>query len=727
MGALYLAKDPKIGRLLAIKLVRQEIDTPEARHRFALEAKAAGTLRHPKIVTVFDVDHHDGLPFIAMEYIDGETLAEIIKRRAVVPIAQRLTWIEDLCAGLSYAHRNGIVHRDIKPANLMVDAEGTLKILDFGLARHEASTLTMSNAMIGTPAYMSPEQLRGERVDARSDMFSVGTVLHELLTYTEAFPGMVHQAINRILHEEPRPLGEVMPGVDPAISEILTHALAKDRERRYRDLTEMEDAIAEVRLRIEAEVEASSSGSHTAVRDSAADWVAGARVEIQRGLLDRADALVIEAERLAPESGEVRELRATIDSARVEIERSRRVKELMRRARARFAEEGFAEAVRTADEVLAINPVHAEAHSLRMRAAERLEAARMQIAEAVRAMGRTASPADTVFAPSGIVGRFVRPVATLSPTRQYLIDAALVTAFVGAGAVVIARPWASPPSPSVESAAIEPAPAAAPVPPATVPTRAAAAISLPAASPPPSKATATAPPAPKPSSQTQDDADVVVAYEWLKAGRVVESRQLADTIAGRSPLHAGLGALRVAIDARLEDDRRREALALSAAAQDQRARELDARVEADRPPAGITAAAAPPDAALVLPPASSGRLERPAIEKVLQEWAGALATRDIATISRVRSLTATEVASWRNIFGRIKAYRLHVEMTGEPEIVGNQALVPIEEVVIMTDQRGIDLTNSPRRYNYRMHKVGGQWRLLAPNTPMPTQAAPDAR
>jgi hypothetical protein len=395
----------------------------------------------------------------------------------------------------------------------------------------------------------------------------------------------------------------------------------------------------------------------------------------------------------------VRELRATIDSARVEIERSRRVKELMRRARARFAEEGFAEAVRTADEVLAINPVHAEAHSLRMRAAERLEAARMQIAEAVRAMGRTASPTDTVFAPSGIVGRFVRPVATLSPTRQYLIDAALVTAFVGAGAVVIARPWASPPSPSVESAAIEPAPAAAPVPPATVPTRAAAAISLPAASPPPSKATATAPPAPKPSSQTQDDADVVVAYEWLKAGRVVESRQLADTIAGRSPLHAGLGALRVAIDARLEDDRRREALALSAAAQDQRARELDARVEA----------------------------ERPAIEKVLQEWAAALATRDIATISRVRSLTATEVASWRNIFGRIKAYRLHVEMTGEPEIVGNQALVPIEEVVIMTDQRGIDLTNSPRRYNYRMHKVGGQWRLLAPNTPMPTQAAPDAR
>jgi serine/threonine protein kinase len=91
MGALYLAKDPKIGRLLAIKLVRQEIDTPEARHRFALEAKAAGTLRHPNIVTVFDVDHHDGLPFIAMEYIDGETLAEIIKRRAVVPIAQRLT------------------------------------------------------------------------------------------------------------------------------------------------------------------------------------------------------------------------------------------------------------------------------------------------------------------------------------------------------------------------------------------------------------------------------------------------------------------------------------------------------------------------------------------------------------------------------------------------------------------------------------------------------------
>src|SRR6185437_5916274 len=156
MGSLYLAKDPKIGRLVAIKLVRQEFDSPDARQRFAREAQSAGTLRHPNIVTIFDVDEHGGLPFIAMEYVEGETLSEIVRRKGRYPLTTRLKWIEELCAGLAYAHRQGVVHRDIKPSNLMVDNEGALKILDFGLARREASKFTQSQAIIGTPNYMSP-------------------------------------------------------------------------------------------------------------------------------------------------------------------------------------------------------------------------------------------------------------------------------------------------------------------------------------------------------------------------------------------------------------------------------------------------------------------------------------------------------------------------------------------------------------------------------------------
>src|SRR5687768_1800722 len=228
MGSLYLAKDPKIGRLVAIKLVRQEFDSPAARRRVGREARSAGALRHPSIVTIFDVDEHDGLPFIAMEYIDGETLGKIIKRKALLPVSRRLQWVEDLCSGLAYAHRQGVIHRDIKPANLMVDTEGALKILDFGLARRDASKFTQSHVIIGTPNYMSPEQIRGGNIDTRSDIFSVGALLYEVLTYREAFPGAVHQTMHKILHEEPEPIDSIVPGLDPGVAKILARAMVKD-------------------------------------------------------------------------------------------------------------------------------------------------------------------------------------------------------------------------------------------------------------------------------------------------------------------------------------------------------------------------------------------------------------------------------------------------------------------------------------------------------------------
>ncbi|MEP6782101.1 MAG: serine/threonine-protein kinase, partial [Acidobacteriota bacterium] len=244
MGVVYLAKDPKIGRLVAIKLVSQEFDSPDA--------LSAGTLRHPNIVTIFDVGEHEGLRFIAMEYIEGKTLGEIVKREARPPIQQRIQWVEDLCSALAYAHRQDLTHLDIKPANVMIDTEGSPKILDFGLARRDASQFRQSHVIIGTPNYMSPEQIRGSNLDTRSDIFSVGVLFYEVLTFKAAFPGAVHQTMHRILHEEPEPVETYIPGVDAQLATILARAIVKDRDGRYADLTAMKNDLAEVRQRIES-------------------------------------------------------------------------------------------------------------------------------------------------------------------------------------------------------------------------------------------------------------------------------------------------------------------------------------------------------------------------------------------------------------------------------------------------------------------------------------------
>jgi serine/threonine-protein kinase len=188
MGVLYLAVDPIIDRLVALKLLRVNNDE-ELSERFAREARAAGRLLHPNIITIFDVGDHDGQPFIAMEYVTGETLGEIVRRKAQLPLARRVRMVADLCDGLAFAHRSGIVHRDIKPANIMITREGILKILDFGIAHLADSRMTQTGAFMGTPAYMSPEQISGDLIDHRSDIFAVGCVLYELIAYKQAFEG----------------------------------------------------------------------------------------------------------------------------------------------------------------------------------------------------------------------------------------------------------------------------------------------------------------------------------------------------------------------------------------------------------------------------------------------------------------------------------------------------------------------------------------------------------
>jgi len=267
MGSLYLARDPGLDRLVAIKLLKDDyLDDQEFRERFAREARALARLRHPNIVVVYDFGDHDGRPFMAMEYIDGETLRQRLARTPPLKIALGLALVEDLCAGLANAHDAGIVHRDIKPDNIMVDRQGVVKLLDFGIARsaHAESThqMTQPGMIMGTYNYMSPEQLLGEMVDKRSDIFAVGAVLYQVIAREQAFPGAFGAVYHRVLTAGPVPLEERVPGVDPTLVRIVMRALERDPQDRYQSANDMRQELARARQRL---ADASAAVAHETV------------------------------------------------------------------------------------------------------------------------------------------------------------------------------------------------------------------------------------------------------------------------------------------------------------------------------------------------------------------------------------------------------------------------------------------------------------------------------
>src|SRR5262245_57500962 len=252
MGSLYLARDPGLDRLVAIKLLKEDyLEDQEFRERFSREARALARLRHPNIVVVFDFGEHEDRPFMAMEYIDGETLRQRLVRIPPLKLALGLAIVEDLCAGLASAHDAGIVHRDIKPDNIMMDRQGVLKLLDFGIARtaHAESThqMTQPGMIMGTYNYMSPEQLLGEAVDKRSDIFAVGAVLYQVIAREQAFPGAFGAVYHRVLTAGPVPLKERVPDVDPMLVRIVMRALERDPGDRFQDANEMKLELSRAR------------------------------------------------------------------------------------------------------------------------------------------------------------------------------------------------------------------------------------------------------------------------------------------------------------------------------------------------------------------------------------------------------------------------------------------------------------------------------------------------
>ena len=232
MGVVYRARDPAIGRTVAIKVMHAV--SAAVRKRFLQEIRILGTLTHQHIVTVHDCGEYDDQPYIVMEFVEGLTLAEYIARTPG-RVRDQVVLIRQLCAAIEYAHTHQIVHRDIKPTNLMVDRHGHLKVLDFGIARSGHSLATTSDGhVLGTLNYMSPEQLDGRPVDGRTDIFSIGLVLYELLASRPAFAiETAARVIHSVLHEDPVALATLRPDLDPELSRIVSVALQKDPARRY--------------------------------------------------------------------------------------------------------------------------------------------------------------------------------------------------------------------------------------------------------------------------------------------------------------------------------------------------------------------------------------------------------------------------------------------------------------------------------------------------------------
>jgi serine/threonine-protein kinase len=260
MGVVYLAEDPQIERLLAIKTVRLALDEPgelaDRTERLLREAKTAGRLIHPHIVTLFDAGEHEGTLYLAFEYVEGSDLAERIREGAPLTLAEALRITGEAAAGLSFAHHRGIVHRDVKPANILLTADGRVKISDFGIAKvlGQATELTMTGTVVGSPHYLSPEQVRGEPLDGRSDLFSLGVVLYELLGARRPFDGeTITTLLYQILHQEPPPM-PLAPGVSARLVEVLSRLLAKDRADRYADGDELSAALAALETDLPTEV-----------------------------------------------------------------------------------------------------------------------------------------------------------------------------------------------------------------------------------------------------------------------------------------------------------------------------------------------------------------------------------------------------------------------------------------------------------------------------------------
>ena len=259
MGDVFLAEDTKLNRKVALKFLSQQLsDDAEAKNRFVREAQAAAALNHPNIVTIYEVSEYSGRPYIAMENVEGRTLKDLMKE--VLPLSRAVEIAIQICDGLQKAHQNGVVHRDIKPANIVVDNDGRPRLLDFGLATVKGTdSITRAGSTLGTIAYMSPEQAQGKPVDFRSDIFSLGIMLYEMIAHRQPFARETDAAtLGAIIYDNPEPLNKFRSDVSEGLQNVIDRALDKDLETRYQSASGLEADLKREKRSLEG-----SSGGHS--------------------------------------------------------------------------------------------------------------------------------------------------------------------------------------------------------------------------------------------------------------------------------------------------------------------------------------------------------------------------------------------------------------------------------------------------------------------------------
>ena len=337
MGVVYKAHDPFLERPVAIKMMSADFEgEPELLSRFFREARVAVQLKHPNIIDVHDLAEEDGRAYIVMELLDGEDLKEKLKRREYIPLERRLQMMLDLCSALAYAHDREVVHRDLKPGNIQITASGRVKVLDFGLARIADSDMTATGMVMGTPSYMSPEQLEGKKVDERSDIFALGSVFYELFSYRKAFEGRtLAEAFAKIAREDPVPLHEVNPTIPEQLSAIIQKALQKGRDDRHQSMAEMgadleafQKSLPELQRQMRAAAEAAIEKLRN-LKEANADLVAESRAladaDVDGDATVRVEAPALDDSLPSPEAASIGEA-----SGYLELYRARQLAEVER-------------------------------------------------------------------------------------------------------------------------------------------------------------------------------------------------------------------------------------------------------------------------------------------------------------------------------------------------------------------------------------------------------------
>lgn len=349
MGLVYRAFDKHLGREVAIKTITEGFaGDPEMLERFYREAAKTGMLKHPNIVTVYDLGEQEGFPYIVMEYVAGEALDRMIQSARPLPLAFRLKIVEQVCSALAYAHRNDVIHRDVKPANVIVQPDGVAKLLDFGIARQEKQErgLTRTGNVIGTIHYMAPERLRDRAFDGRSDIFSVGIMLYQLLTGQLPFTGEDFSVVQKLLNEKHPPLSNYLHDYPAALDAILDRSLAKDPDQRYNSADEMAAEIYAVAEEVK--------------KSQVLEMIEQAESLVKDQEYTKAREILLQVTKLDAQHTKARQLLVAVQQNLALLQRAGQIRELKFQAEAALHERQYDLAIGHLEEALRMDPSSSE-------------------------------------------------------------------------------------------------------------------------------------------------------------------------------------------------------------------------------------------------------------------------------------------------------------------------------------------------------------------------------